>query len=332
MRISVAMCTYNGAAYVREQLDSILAQRRQPDEVIICDDCSSDTTRSAIEFFAAAAPFDVRVQVNETNLGIVKNFERAIAMCDGEIIALCDQDDVWLEEKLQRIESVFASSPGVGLVFTDADLVNGLGERIGQHLWESTFGVAAQRMAAAGHAFELLALGNFVTGATAAFRAQYKDVVLSIPADITIIHDAWIALLIAAVSKIAFIPEPLIRYRVHPDQYIGIEQEKPPRQRLRETDQTWREHQQYFESEVQKLEMVTQRLAELSRRYPDTKTLPLIELRIEQLNKMSTHFRARGELPRAKLKRIPVVIRELIARRYHRYARGVLSAGLDILR
>src|SRR5882762_9087557 len=100
MKISIAMCTYNGARYLREQLDSIAAQTRPPSELIVCDDNSLDETREIVAGFAASAPFPVRLGVNEQNLGSIRNFERAIKLCEGDLIALSDQDDVWLPEKL----------------------------------------------------------------------------------------------------------------------------------------------------------------------------------------------------------------------------------------
>src|SRR5437879_6214343 len=124
MRLSIAMCTYNGARFLKEQLDSIASQTCSPDEVIVCDDHSSDGTVQVIERFASGAPFPVKLQVNETNLGSTKNFEKAIGLCQGEVIALADQDDVWSSIKLERLIAAFESDPNLGLVFSDAQLVD----------------------------------------------------------------------------------------------------------------------------------------------------------------------------------------------------------------
>src|SRR5207244_12381537 len=135
--ISVAMCTFNGSRFVAEQLTSIAAQTRPPDELIICDDCSSDETPKLVEAFIRTATFPVQLQVNEQNLGLTRNFERAIGLCKGDFIALSDQDDVWLPEKLARMESVFTSSPDLGLVFSDAELVDENRSLLGKRLWDS---------------------------------------------------------------------------------------------------------------------------------------------------------------------------------------------------
>ena len=78
MKVSIAMCTYNGAPFLREQLDSLVAQCRLPDEVVICDDASNDETVQILEEFSRTAPFQVKLSVNRTNLGVIKNFENAI--------------------------------------------------------------------------------------------------------------------------------------------------------------------------------------------------------------------------------------------------------------
>ena len=118
--LSVAMCTYNGARYVREQLDSIAAQTRPPDELVVCDDGSTDATLAILEGFAAAAPFPVRIHVNPTQLGMPKNFEHAIGLATGAAIALADQDNVWYPHKLERLEQELTRSEAIGLVFSDA--------------------------------------------------------------------------------------------------------------------------------------------------------------------------------------------------------------------
>src|ERR1043166_3411462 len=104
MKLSIALCTYNGAAFLREQLESIAAQTRTPDELVISDDQSTDGTLRLIEEFAETAGFPVRVSVNESNLGTAKNFEKAISLCRGDVIMLSDQDDVWHSDRLESVE------------------------------------------------------------------------------------------------------------------------------------------------------------------------------------------------------------------------------------
>src|ERR1700688_2975817 len=113
-RLSIAMCTCNGVAYLRQQLDSIAGQSRLPNELVVCDDHSTDSSVPIIEQYATTVAFPVRLHVNGQRLGVTKNFEKAISLCKGDLIALADQDDVWFAEKLARLEARFANTPHVG--------------------------------------------------------------------------------------------------------------------------------------------------------------------------------------------------------------------------
>lgn len=151
LKISVALATYNGAPYLREQLDSLAVQERPPDELVACDDGSTDETLSILEQFAADAPFPVHIHRNARNLGYVRNFLSTAARCSGDWIAFCDQDDVWRPHKLAAIEQRIEAVEDAVLVVhaaqvTDAALVpNGrmvprfpradVIERLAQPLW-----------------------------------------------------------------------------------------------------------------------------------------------------------------------------------------------------
>src|ERR1043165_3789181 len=172
MKFSIAMTTFNGERYLREQLDSLSAQDRLPDEVVVCDDGSSDGTLEMVRAFAASSPFAVRVIENEERLGVTRNLEKAIGLCDGELIALCDQDDVWRSDKLQQIEQAFIGNSRLGLVFTDAELIDEQSKTIGNGLWRAVgFDRKKQRMITQGRAVELLLAYCVVTGSTVAFRS-----------------------------------------------------------------------------------------------------------------------------------------------------------------
>src|SRR5687767_2196446 len=221
-RFSVAMCTYGGARFVGAQLESIAAQTRPPDELVVCDDRSPDETAAVVERFARTAPFPVRLHVNERNLGTTKNFERAVALCEGGLIALCDQDDVWLPEKLARLEAEFARRPRAALVFSDAEVADEAARPVGRRLWESVrIGRAELERLREGKGLGDLLSGATVTGATAALRASLRRLALPIPDDLPVIHDAWFALLAACVAEVSPVEEPLVLYRCHAGQQVG---------------------------------------------------------------------------------------------------------------
>ena len=135
MQISVAMCTYNGQKYLEEQLNSIAVQSLLPIELVICDDGSADDTAEIVRQFSSTAPFPVHFFKNERNLGSTKNFEKAVSLCVGELIALSDQDDVWVPEKLARLAAVLAANPSVGGVFSNAQLIDGASRPLERLLW-----------------------------------------------------------------------------------------------------------------------------------------------------------------------------------------------------
>lgn len=178
MRISIAMCTYNGASYVQQQLDSFVYQSRMPDELLVCDDGSSDETVVILEAFRERAPFDVRIYRNPERLGYVENFESAIARCTGDIIFLSDQDDVWLDMKIERASEVFLRHSHCLVVINDAEITDAE---------LSPTGLTKIGQTRSGGS----TLKNFVTGCCTSFRARFRDIVLPIPAD-TYTHDSWI--------------------------------------------------------------------------------------------------------------------------------------------
>jgi len=317
-KFSVAMCTYGGAWFVGAQLESIAAQTRPPDEVVVCDDRSPDETARLVERFAAAASFPVRLHVNERNLGSTKNFERAISLCDGDLIALCDQDDVWLPGKLARLEEEFRRRPRAALVFSDAEVADEAGRPTGRRLWESV-GVGREELERlrAGKGLGELLSGATVTGATAALRADLRRLVLPIPEGLPLIHDAWIALLAACVAEVSAVEEPLVLYRRHAGQQVG------PLERKTEAGALGRANP--YEATLAVARAVRERL--LERRGEGFEAAGALA----ELDARIAHLEARRGLPRARLRRTWPVLRELLSLRYRHYSRGVASAAKDLL-
>jgi glycosyltransferase involved in cell wall biosynthesis len=318
---SIAMCTYNGARHLRKQLDSIAAQTRPPNELVICDDVSTDATCEIITDFAASVPFVVHFEINDRNVGSTKNFERAIGLCGGDYIALSDQDDVWMPEKLARLEAEFDRAPNVGLIFTDAEVIEEAARPAGYTLWEKLpLPPAERRRLQTPRAIDQLLQGSTVTGATMAFRARFKELVLPIPHDLPIIHDAWIAILVAAVSEVLPFTQPLVRYRRHAEQQVGAKERKQDGNGLRRAMQRINSYQEMIEIGLQ----VQQRLLEHRDVYKSDDALGRLAARLG-------HLQSRAKLPHGALPRFTSVGRELLSGRYHLYSRGFLSATKDLL-
>lgn len=311
------MCTYNGAEFLPAQLESIAAQSRQPDEIVICDDASTDETVSVIKQFAAT------VQTNEKNLGSIKNFEKAINLCTGDIIVLSDQDDVWREDKLEVIGAAFERNAKTGLVFSDAEIVDENLNPTGRRMWEEVgFDGQKRKLVANGRALDVLITGWTVTGATMAFRSEYRNLLLPIPTNIRMIHDGWIALTVAAVADVVMIDEPLIKYRQHEGQQIGAPTPPPQapkpstREALKRSNPTTELHRI--------LEILEQRLLDHKDEYDCRKALAFAA-------NYSRHLDARANLPERRLNRVPTILRELLTWRYHEYANGFKSAAKDLV-
>ena len=120
MKISIAMATYNGARYLRAQLQSFVDQTRQPDELIIKDDCSTDGTETIVREFGKTAPFKVEFHRNQQNLGYCGNFNAALMRATGDLVFLSDQDDVWFPEKIEHMIGVAERHPEALVVMNDA--------------------------------------------------------------------------------------------------------------------------------------------------------------------------------------------------------------------
>lgn len=330
-RISIALCTYNGAKFLEEQLMSFLRQTRLPDELVVCDDCSNDGTVEIIERFAQTAPFPIRLHRNETNLGSTKNFERAISLCAGDLIFLSDQDDVWLPEKLARVETEFEKNPQIGMVFSDALIVDENLQVVGDNLWNTTFSEKQRDAARDGKFLEVLLRHNVVTGATLAFRAEFRESFTPIPTRIpNTIHDAWIALFIAAQAEAYFLHEPTMKYRQHAGQQLGIDWRGKSQESEQNRRPAYAKSIGFLQSELERLTLMTAALEANPVFTAHRATIEKIVGETQAENReIIKHYETRKDLPTNKFARLAPIIREISSGRYHRFSKGFRSAAKD---
>jgi glycosyltransferase involved in cell wall biosynthesis len=320
-KISIALCTYNGAAFLPEQLASLAAQTLPPHEIVVFDDGSDDRTRDILTSFKEDYPsLNIRIEVNPHRFGPAGNFQRAIAACDGVIIALCDQDDVWMPQKLAVIADEFQRNPNLGLVFSDADVCDESGNVLGYRLWQSVgFSGRLRRRAERGGAFDVILRQNVVTGATVAFAARLRDLVL--PIDPHWMHDGWIALLIAAVAPVSAIRTPLVKYRQHPGQSIGALRRTLYQQYLnaKKLDGKW------FALQAVLYQAALDRLSHLNgEKYPVApRTLRVMQEKI-------CHWRRRSDIRDRKIARLLPSTAEFLTLRYRRFSLGWKSFAQDL--
>lgn len=209
MKISVVICTFNGGNFIQPQLESILRQSMPPDEIIVCDDASTDDTIDKVHRIAAKWPTMVRIIQNETNLGCVKNFEQAIKHTTGDIIFLSDQDDFWFNEKIETMYIPFSQNNRIGLLYSDAILTDIALKPTGKTLFgcRKNLHLNNKRLA-----YQLVR-GVGINGCTLAFRSNLKSLILPISEEWG--HDQWIAFIAYAVMDYSIINKPLMFYRRH---------------------------------------------------------------------------------------------------------------------
>lgn len=200
-QVSVAIATFNGETYLQQQLDSIASQTRYPLEVVICDDGSTDGTLSLLQAFAADAPFQVRVINNPQRLGYSANFMKAVSLCQGSLIAFCDQDDIWEATKIEIVEAFFANSDFLvashdfSVIFEDqrASIPSYF-----EHLERNGYSIAIN-----------------IKGCTLVFRRELIDSIDWPPSMSGWSHDTWICAASTLVGIRGYIRNPLIRHRIH---------------------------------------------------------------------------------------------------------------------
>ncbi|WP_051119679.1 glycosyltransferase family 2 protein [Gillisia sp. CAL575] len=225
MRISVALCTFNGSQFLNDQLNSILNQSTAVNEIIICDDHSSDNTLEILNEYKDKYPEIIKIFKNEESLGTIKNFEKALTLCTGEIIFLADQDDVWFKIKVQKILFYFKNNSECELVFSDGCLIDSYGSKLNTNLWDKWDFNLDQRNKWKNNflAFkDLLRNQNKITGATVSMRSSLKTAILPINIPLGYWHDGWIGLHASGRNSLGFIEEPLIYYRIHDKQQVGV--------------------------------------------------------------------------------------------------------------
>jgi glycosyltransferase involved in cell wall biosynthesis len=207
--VSVVLGTYNGEAYLHEQLRSVLAQTWPALEIIAIDDCSGDRTVDILREYAGRDP-RMRVVVNERNLGFVRNFEKGCRLAGGKYIALCDQDDYWFPEKIAKMVAAIGGYP---MVYCDSDLcdeaLQPLGRRISELVHYQSFDDCRQLCVFSrmyGHA----------TLITQDLFARASPFLEEVP------HDGWLAYHATLYGGVLYLPEVLVKYRQHAGNVFGV--------------------------------------------------------------------------------------------------------------
>lgn len=250
-------------------------------------------------------------------MGIVRNFEAAVASLDTELIFLCDQDHIWLPHKISMMTEVFAQQPDLLLLHTDAYLVDAAAIDLGVSLFDANEVSSQERVAVqSGKALRVLCRRNLVTGATVAFRRRLLDVALPFPA--SWLHDEWLAIIAAACGRISLLDSPTILYRQHggnpvgmalPDKTSGLISKAKP-------------GGEFHATRAARAAVLTKRLSELSQVSAGA---------CELVRRLQVHVEFRAHLPANALRRVAGVFVEWRRGSYRLFSNGIYGALRDVI-
>lgn len=322
--VSVALCTHNGARFLREQVRSICLQSLPPVEIVLSDDASRDgsvaVVRAAVEACARerpGQPVQLRVLENAVPLRVTKNFEQAIGACSSELIALSDQDDVWEPDRLALMVPAFERDAALLLLHTDARLVDADRRDLGDSLFHALEVTPSEiERIHAGRAFDVFLRRNLVTGATTVLRRSLLAQAFPLPVEW--VHDEWLGIVASAIGRVDVLEQALIEYRQHDANQIGASRDSFSDKVRKALASRGRTH---IERAI-KAELLLARLLQFGDRVaPDT---------IDKVRSKLEHQRFRAALPASRVARCLPVIREAMTGRYDKFGRGVRGVVRDL--
>lgn len=324
LSVSVALCTHNGAVFLREQVRSICLQSRRPAEIVLSDDASTDDSVAVVRAAVAetkreagGTDIGLRVFENSPPLRVTKNFEQAVRGSTGDLIALSDQDDVWREDRLARLVTEFERRPNLLLLHSDARLVGERGEDLGGTLFHA-LEVTPDELGRlhGGKAFDVFLRRNLVTGATAIFRRSLLE--QAVPFPVEWVHDEWLAVVAAAIGEVDVVEDQLVDYRQHAGNQIGARRDTF-HQKVRKA---FASRGNTHALRALKAQLLLQRLLALQPLVPADK--------IDRLRGKLKHQQFRAALPPSRIARWGPVMREAMTGRYDQFGRGVRGVIRDL--
>lgn len=215
--VSIALCTYNGEAYLSKQLDSILAQTYRNIELIVVDDGSTDTTMEILRSYQKANS-RIRVFENQSTLGYNKNFEKAIELCSGAYISISDQDDIWLGNKVERLLACIGECD---MIYANSAFIDQNDNLTGGYI------IDPGRNSADFMNYKNILLENFVTGHNVLFKRDVLRKILPFPENG--FYDWWMGFVMLYEHKLGYCDEILTHYRTHERSVMNVIRKKVTR-------------------------------------------------------------------------------------------------------
>lgn len=246
--ISVVIATYNGEKYLKEQLDSILFQSRKVDEIIIFDDCSIDNTISILRDYENKYNGLFRIFINKNHQGYIKNFYKAIDKAEGDYIFLCDQDDIWCKNKIEKMIKVMHQKEFFVLA-CNYRMIDKAGKKIREHIWSknNSYYVKIKQIK-----LKKIINYNLSMGCTMVITKEIKHFISSnidYLSNIELPHDWAINVIAASMNKLGYFNLKLIKYRLHGKNTIGLN-------RADDIDQRINDYKRIIEQKRQMLRII----------------------------------------------------------------------------
>ena len=311
------MAVFEGENFIGQQLGSILCQSLIPDEIIICDDSRNDKTYKAIEKIVAQHSEIIKYFKNETQLGVSKNFEKAISLSNGDIIFLSDQDDVWRQDKIAQLISLVNASPNCGGAFCNSELVDEELKPLDvTHCDLRGFQTNEMLSCPPGGMMEFFLKRVPAAGHNMAFKSKLKNLLLPFP-DLKECHDTWIGLVIAATNRWAFTSDTLTQFRQHTDNVSQAGRSSQLRAAIESIkNDTCAWNMALYDELVKRLSQSSYQI--------EPKVLELLEDRRD-------HSAVRAKMNCNIFKRLPLVLKEIKNKRYFKYGRGWKNVIQDLI-
>ena len=323
--VTVALATLDGDRWLTEFFDSLVEQTRRPDEVVVRDDGSRDGTLDLLDAFAQTAPFPVRVTRADQAQGPRRAFDAALAMAEGDVVLLADQDDVWRQDHVSKLLDAVGAD-GVTMAFSDATFVDEAGRPLPGRLWrELHVDDALRARLAEGDPGPVLSQA-ITSGCTMAVRRSVLDLSLPIPDVLDgpahpVLHDRWLSWVASCTGRVVDVPEPLVAYRRHPAQVTSAQRTRVVPEVL---GQLRRDLASVRDASLVRLAQAE----ELERRVRDHAT-PRAQ---QVLAEFRAFLVARADLPVARRHRMGEVRRLQRSGAYEAFSSGVAAAATDLLR
>jgi glycosyltransferase involved in cell wall biosynthesis len=221
MPVSVVMAVFNGREFLQEQVDSVLAQLEHGDELLVIDDASTDGGLASLR---ALARSQVRILVNAQNVGVIRSFQRGLALTSHNVVFLCDQDDVWMPGKRAAYVAEFVRDNAIGVVISDSEVIDCEGRMIAPSFMASRGGFNGSVIGTLWR--------NRYLGCAMAIRRNVLENALPFPAKVPM-HDMWLGAIGAISGRVSYLPQPYMRYRRHRNNLTPSHSQKPWHQLVR---------------------------------------------------------------------------------------------------